>query len=104
MYCEWDEAAQGVKVSAFAELYACAADAFCSFNYRVLMEADGGFSSSHAVSSHLEQQVFSYDVPDIFQTGPMAAGWEETKWTAKGLPASGVLRLTLTVHSVGHIK
>jgi hypothetical protein len=41
--------------------------------------------------------------PDIFKLGPMSAGggWDEAAWAAKGLPTSGVLELTLHMHSVG---
>jgi hypothetical protein len=40
---------------------------------------------------------------DFFVIGPMAAGggWDEAAWAAKGLPVSGELQLSLTMHSVG---
>jgi len=39
---------------------------------------------------------------DFFKLGTMAGGWDEAAWAAKGLPTSGQLPITLTVHGVGH--
>ena len=39
---------------------------------------------------------------EYFQLGPMAGGWDEAAWVAKGLPASGQLTIKLTVSDVPH--
>ena len=39
---------------------------------------------------------------DFFQLGPMAGGWDETAWAAKGLPTNGHLTIKLTVSDVPH--
>jgi hypothetical protein len=37
---------------------------------------------------------------DFFSLGPMAGGWDEAAWAAKGLPTSGQLTIKLTVSDV----
>jgi hypothetical protein len=39
---------------------------------------------------------------DFFKPGPMAGGWDEAAWAAKGLPTSGKLVVAGTVSNVGH--
>jgi hypothetical protein len=41
---------------------------------------------------------------DVFQLGVMAGGWDAVAVAAKGLPASGVVPITLTVSDVGHMQ
>jgi hypothetical protein len=43
------------------------------------------------------------EVRDLFQLGVMAGGWDAVAVAAKGLPANGVLPITLTVSEVGHM-
>jgi hypothetical protein len=39
---------------------------------------------------------------DFFGVGPMANGWDEAAWAAKGLPTEGELVVQMTVSNVGH--
>lgn len=41
----------------------------------------------------------SWGIRDFFELGPMAGGWDEAAWLAKGLPASG--DVTFTLHVTG---
>jgi hypothetical protein len=40
---------------------------------------------------------------NFFDLGPMAGGWDEAAWAAKGLPATGEVMVQLVVCSVGHV-
>jgi hypothetical protein len=50
----------------------------------------------------LLSNTYSIGFVDAFGTGPMVGGWDETKWAAKGWPASGVMPITLTATKICH--
>ena len=77
--------------------HGAAADAFSRF---------GCWIEAHKVSratvSSMLRGHSGYGFYDFFGMGPMAGGWDESAWAAKGLPTEGRLHIKLTVSSVQH--
>lgn len=42
--------------------------------------------------------------PDFLKVGPMAGGWDDAAWAAKGLPTDGDLVITASITGVSHSK
>lgn len=75
-------------------------DAWCSYTVKLSAPPLTAFSTE--AQYKLRRKAFSC-FPNFFKVGPMAGGWDEAKWAAKGLPASGTLAVKLTVSKVGHV-
>jgi len=97
----WDADERGSRVGLFAVPQNVPQDTFFSYSFLLTVPSGypepAGFTSS-ATSSVEQGGLEGYGFCDFFGLGAMAGGWDEAAWAAKGLPTSGQLPITLTVH------
>lgn len=107
MELKWDADKGGSKVGLFAVPQNVPRDAFLTYSFSLSVP---NRSSEHAGStardgtSPMQQGGGGRGCADFFDLGFMAGGWDESAWAAKGLPTSGQLHITLTVHGVSHTE
>jgi hypothetical protein len=75
-------------------------DAWCAFTFKLSAPPLTPFGMR--VHHKLRKKPYCA-CPNFFKVGPMAVGWDESAWAAKGLPATGVLSVELTISMVGHM-
>lgn len=69
-----------------------------------MLSFTGGLGDTEAGWTPVLKASTSWGYSDAFEIGPMADGWDDVKWAAKGLPASGEIEVKLTVTAVKHCK
>jgi hypothetical protein len=87
----------GCEVGLFAYAANLPEDGYYSFYYQI--ESAGTVNKGW---SPVMPTYIGFGLQDFFSLGAMAGGWDEAAWAAKGLPASGLLQVQLTVTKVGH--
>ena len=94
-WCDWDEAAQGVRLMLVAAPLNCPPP-MCA-RYDLMITTRGGDGQPRALT--LRDVFVGHGGSGIalVQLAPMAGGWDEAVWVAAGFPAEGSTHLSLTV-------
>jgi len=98
----WDAAKQGCLVGLFAVPANVPKDAYCKYSFTLSIPNQPPGHAGCTTTSPVLPGDRGYGYRDFFDLGTMAGGWDEAAWAAKGLPTSGQLAITLTIHGVGH--
>lgn len=95
--------AAGTSSAVSIGMYARAADAPPDASYTLTFEMSAAPQEARPATSGPLKGTGIWGFETFFKVGPMAGGWDEAAWVAKGLPANGPLVLKLSVSKVGHM-
>jgi hypothetical protein len=84
-------------------VYARAADAPPDASYTLTFGMSAAPQEAGPTTSRPLKGTKRWGFGNFFKVGPMAGGWDEAAWVAKGLLANGPLVLKLSVSKVGHM-
>lgn len=97
--CEWDASAKAVNINLTVGSCNLYRGISFRFVYSIMCETPGVNRPlcSNPWRLTTMQSQYSGSVPNFCGVGAMARGWDGVSWAAKGLPASGLLYVTLFV-------
>jgi hypothetical protein len=100
--CEPVESSTAVDLGFFVKPWGAPSDASYSFSFKLTAPDLDWHNNTSGICQHDGNSV-SWGFGDFFALGPLAGGWDEVAWAARGLPASGSLVLKLSMLKVGHV-
>lgn len=99
LLCEPQDSGNSVLIGAYAEMDCQLTGLFYKLEVSLICHSTSGGSIRHELLTPWLNVAVGYGDDDVFGVGPMAGGWDDAAWVAKGLPTAGELEFELIVHN-----
>jgi hypothetical protein len=102
--CTWDASTKSSSIGLYADAHSLPAGSFCACTFTLKCPSSFANWATHVCTGsghfagHTRQTLGRHD---FFTFGPMSGGFDEARWAANYLPASGSIVLQLAVNNVG---